>query len=582
MKLIKLIALFVLLYCGYAWVTNTSALENNNDDLKEWKKHASSALKSAMGWQALVNEVDAQDLKDAPRIAEDLAAKIPDIQRKKAKTNLPELKQAYVEASPYVQSYFENAKAYKVREYNVLEFAIQHNDIDLAEQAYIEVEKNREDLKYISAAKIAYFYATNNQCDRSKPYLDKLAVLKNKNDFFINHTKEPKSGTYSFAKRVSRIWSQTALLCNSLDDAFNILAKHYPMRITNDQFLLETYIDFAIVLKKSGYDTDASRFLNLANQLFENGVFDNPHNAKGYILLYSLMFDSPEKTYSEYLKFVEKYKAANPESSLLNISFLNLVADKFILNNDFDRALKVMEGLKITHKTGLKLLIDRASSSLPEHEQIQFFKALATTLQTQEPFSSYYLYEPLLAVALRLTELNENKQADEIVENGLEYLKNGDQSQNDKYFKKRAIETLGKYLIFMGKVEEAQKLLHEHKDIKSSHIYKAWGALYGYYIYENNEDGIKTIIEKNGEIGALTVNAAIDYLLYKQDWKKAEQLTEKLKEDHKIGQYKTFANRKMGLSFNDTFHENRMEAFQFNEPIIINAKLCRLYNHCKK
>lgn len=96
------------------------------------------------------------------------------------------------------------------------------------------------------------------------------------------------------------------------------------------------------------------------------------------------------------------------------------------------------------------------------------------------------------------------------------------------------------------------------------------------------ENGGWPIIEKNGEIGALTVNAAIDYLIYKQDWKKAEQLTEKLKEDHKIGQYQTFANRKMGLSFNDIFHENRMEAFQFNEASIINAKLCRLYNHCKK
>lgn len=235
MKLFKIFALLAILYGGYIFVTHAPASkDNNNDDLKEWKKSASSALKSTMGWQALVNKVDAQDSKDAPRIAEDLAAKIPDIQRNKNKTNLPELKQAYVKASPYVQGYFENAKTYKLREYYVLEFAIQHNDIDLAEHAYIEVEKNREDLKYISAAKIAYFYAMNNQCDKAKPYLDELSLLKNKNDFFINHTKKPKSGTYSFAKRVSRIWSQTALLCSSLDDALNVLAKHYPMRITND------------------------------------------------------------------------------------------------------------------------------------------------------------------------------------------------------------------------------------------------------------------------------------------------------------------------------------------------------------
>lgn len=579
MKLIKIFTVLLVLLGTYTFLsTPEKNTQDKREKLQEWKKNAKIAMKSAVGWQTLVNKVDRQDITDAPVIVKTIVKNIPNIQLVQKDIPLPELSREYLESAPYVKKYYEHTKTQKITEHNVLEFALKNNDIELAQKAFEGVRVNRKDLLHVSAAKLAFFYASNANCSKAVKYLNLLTPLANEKDFFINHTKKPKSRTFTFSKNTIRIWSQTTMLCSSLEDALSILAKHYPMRITNDQYLLETYVDYAIALKMAGYKQEADLLIVHAEELFKSGTFDNPHNAKPYILLYSLLFGAPEEPYAHYMDYVKKYRIDNPDSPLINNSFLYLIADKFIMKNEFGKALEVMQNSKITHQTGLNLMIEHASKSLKNDVQIEFFNNLANTLQTTSPFNNYYLYEPLLKIALRLTELGEQEKAEALINNAFDYLENGEQATKDKYFKKRSIETLGKYLIFMEKIEQGKKLLNHYPEIKSTQLYKAWGALYGHYIYKNNDNATEEIKNKNG---AYTISAAIDYLIYKDNWVKAEKLAQQLKEGQIIGQYKTFSNRKMGLTFNDTYHFSRLRSFQFNDSSIINAKLCRLYDHCK-
>ncbi len=580
MKLIKILALIIVLFGTYALLNAPDKdTQIKNKELQEWKKNAKIALKSAMGWQALVNKVDKQDLIDAPIIVNQLLANIPDVKRIIREAPLPALSKNYVSAKPYVDEFYSSANTLKSRVVYMLEFALDNNDIIMAEKAFESIKKNRKDLIHVSAAKLGFFYASNSNCAKAEKYLNLLAPLKNEKTFFINHTKRPKSGTFTFAKKTIRIWSQTAMICSSLEEALNIIAKHYPLRITNDQLLLETYVDYAIALKLASYDQDAARFIALAEELLNTGTFENVHDAKPYILYYSMLFENPEIAYTSYIKFVGKYREANPNSPLINTTFLQILANKFALKGKYSEALEAIESTKYANNTGLNLIIETAHNSLNKNEKVAFFKNLATQLQTKAPFNNHYLYEPLLKIALYLKEIGEYKEAEIIITSAYDYLENGEQIQKDKYFKKRSIDIFAKYLVFMGEAEKGKELLDNHPDIKNT--YKAWGALYGYYLNKNKKESVTALKEKLGSFGAYTTNSAIDYLIYKDNWEKAENLASDLKEDHKVGQYKTFAYRKMGLNMSHILHLNSIKSFQFSEPSIINKKLCRLYDHCK-
>jgi len=580
MKLIKILALIIVLFGTYALFNAPDKdTKTKNQELQEWKKNAKTALKSAMGWQALVNKVDKQDITDAPIIVNQLLANIPDVKRITTDAPLPILSKNYVSAKPYVDDFYSSANTLKSRVIYMLEFALDHNDIIMAEKAFESIKENRKDLIHVSAAKLGFFYASNSNCAKAKEYLNLLAPLKNEKSFFINHTKRPISGTFTFAKKTIRIWSQTAMICSSLEEALNIIAKHYPLRITNDQFLLETYVDYAIALKLADYDQDAARFIAIAENLLATGTFENVHNAKPYILYYSMLFENPEIAYDSYIKFIKKYRKSNPNSPLINTPFLQILANKFTLKGKYSEALEAIESTKYANNTGLNLIIEHAHNSLNRNEQVAFFKNLAAQLQTKAPFNNHYLYEPLLKIALYLKKNDENQEAEIIITAAYDYLENGEQIQKDKYFKKRSIDIFAKYLVFMGEAEKGKELLDNHPDIKNT--YKAWGALYGYYLNKNKKESAAALKEKLSSFGAYTINSAIDYLIYKDNWKGAEKLANDLNEDHKVGQYKTFAYRRMGLSMSNTLHTNNIKSFQFNEPSIINQKLCRLYNHCK-
>ena len=577
MKILKLLALVVVVSFGaYIFLVDPSqSSQKDNEDLERWKKHATKALKSAMGWQALVNKVDKQDVIDAPNIVKELVENISDIERVQKERQLPALSPAYLNAKPYI----DGSKSLRVSGYDVLEFALNNNDIELAEKVFEGL--NSKSPAYYAAAKVGLFHASYTSCSNAQKYLDILDPLKQEKDFFINHTKRPKSGTFSFAKRIIRIWAQVTMVCEGFEEALNILVRHHPMRITNDQYLLETYVDFAIALRMAGYKEDADRFIKVAEDLLTKGIFPHAPNGKGYILYYSLIFEKPEVPYNEYMEYRREFKKENPDSKLTLINLSYLMADKFALEGDYSKAFEAMKHDKITHKPGLNLIIEHARKNLKKEEQIEFFKSVAAKLQNEKPFNNYFLYEPLLQIALYLKELGEAQESNKLVMAAHGYLDSGEQSQKDKYFKQRANEMLGKYLMYMGHVEKGKELIMRFPEIRKTAHYKTIGAMYGHYVNERNVAAIQELKGKLDSYGVLTPHAAIEYLIYKDNWKEAERLANELKEDRKVGQYKTFFKRKMGLSRHNTFHIHRLEEFQFRETLIIKHKLCRLYNHCK-
>ena len=583
MKYIKIsiIASILIALIGFFFLSNGQSLNADQENLKQWKKSATSARQSAHEWQKNAIKIDEQDKEGVTKKITDILQEKSEINRAPKTPNYPTIDSLYAASSRYIDKYKTGVSQEKVREYDVINFALQHHDLRTAESTFPNLIKNREDMKYIAAAELANYKAIHSDCTGAEKYLQLLESLKDDERLYIGHSQKPKAGIYAFPNRMIRLWSQTSLICRNLNDALNIFARHQPMRLMADQYLIETYVDYAIVLKQAGYEDDAEEFIKMANELFNEGEIDNPHRAKTFLAFYTLFFDGVQDAEREYVEYLNQYRAQNPEIRRTDIPFLELIVSEYVYQGEYQKALEAVYPSPVPYNVGLRLILQNAKRNMNDAELLNFLEIFVNALQTKPPFNKSYRFEPLMKAALFLSELGQGEEAQRLVSEAIHALEHGI-PKNDPWHKKRSIGVVSKYLAKMGRIDEAIALLDKYPDLKISSTSGTWGVIYGQYIHQEKAGEIEKLTQRIKTTNPLMIGKAIEYLIEVNDWKNAEKLVAKqLSVSHQSEQYKTLAWRKMGVYQPDLFHKGQMQAFQYNQITIINEMQCRKFGRCK-
>ncbi len=548
------------------------AVKNESDlaELNQWKKDIDAAMKSAIkehkNTQKLLVAIDDIDKKAAPKRVKDILESIPDIIRSKSVPSYSSVNKNYTLASDYIEKSSNSPQANK---YKLFKLALDNNDIALAEDIFSEFKVSNG-----GASELAYYHAKHGNCTKSQEYLDIVSAVKNEPKYYINHVSIQKHRVLVTEKQVLRRWSQSLLLCQSLESALSILATHYPMSISEDQYLLETYIDFATALNEAGYKDDADRFYGNANDLFANGTLYLPSIAKQHLAIYTLKFDGPQKAHQQLLEFPVVF-GEREDSPFHGRAALDLTFVDYALNQDFSSALKIMDMKQIGFVSYINLVLELAAKELDKEEFKGFADKVVTLLNNTNLYKdgSYTRYDGLLSVSNYLHEKGYEKEASKLIDELYAQLEGSDQS-----FKDDKAGSLAEHLVLMGRIKEAEALMDKYPRRIGRH--DAWYVIYGYHLSNNNKEEIERLEEK-GKLAVILPMKTLDYLASKNKWKVAERIIDEQRPERQSEPYFTLALRKMGISRNmHSYKKERDGRYRDYFSPILKRKLCVEYDHC--